>query len=85
MISGRNKLSCMVTCVQGGSVPAIVQRLQGGLLPALQSGEEAGTLHARRLTTALQARPSLPITSRNSNLITLLIISTVKAVLPTCE
>ncbi|KAL0049229.1 hypothetical protein WJX82_009193 [Trebouxia sp. C0006] len=38
-----------------GSVPAIVQRLLGGLLPALQSGEEAGTLHARRLTTALQA------------------------------
>ncbi|DBA68248.1 TPA: hypothetical protein ACH3X2_013864 [Trebouxia sp. C0005] len=39
----------------GGSVPAIVQRQLGGLLPALQSGEEAGTLHARRLTTALQA------------------------------
>jgi hypothetical protein len=64
MISGGNKLSCMVTCLQGGSVPAIVERLLGGLLPALQSGEEAGTLHARRLTTALQARPPLPITSR---------------------
>ncbi len=47
-------------------MPAIVQRLLGGLLPALQSGEEAGTLHARRLTTALQARPPLPIASRNS-------------------
>jgi len=48
-------------------VPAIVQRLLGGLLPALQSGEEAGTLHARRLTTALQARPPLLEISRNSN------------------
>lgn len=56
----------MVTCLQEGSVPAIVQRLLGGLLPALQSGEEAGTLHARRLTTALQARPPLPIASWNS-------------------
>ena len=46
-------------------MPAIVQRLLGGLLPALQSGEEAGTLHARRLTTALQARPPLLIASRN--------------------
>ncbi len=75
----------MVTCIQGGSVPAIVQRLLGGLLPALQSGEEAGTLHARRLTTALQARPPLLVTSRNSNLITLLIISMTKAVLLTCK
>lgn len=57
----------MVMCVQGGSVPAIVQRQLGGLLPALQSGEEAGTLHARRLTTALQARPSLLSTSSNNN------------------
>ena len=66
MMNGRNKVTCMVTCLQGGSVPAIVRRLLGGLLPALQSGEEAGTLHARRLTTALQARPPLLITSRNS-------------------
>ena len=66
-------------------MPAIVQRLLGGLLPALQSGEEAGTLHARRLTTALQARPPLLVTSRNSNLITLLIISMTKAVLLTCK
>ena len=57
----------MLTCLQGGSVPAIVQRLLGGVLPALQSGEEAGTLHARRLTTALQARPPLLEISRNSN------------------
>lgn len=66
MMNERNKVTCMVTCLQGGSVPAIVQRLLGGLLPSLQSGEEAGTLHARRLTTALQARPPLLITSRNS-------------------
>lgn len=39
----------------GGAVPAIVERLLSGLVPALQSGEEMGTLHARRLTTALQA------------------------------
>lgn len=41
--------------VQGKAVPGIVQRLLLGLLPALRSGEEAATLHARRLTTALQA------------------------------
>ena len=40
--------------LQSRSVPAIVERLVSGLVPALQSGEEAGTLHARRLTTALQ-------------------------------
>lgn len=40
--------------VQGHAVPAIVERLLLGLVPALRSGEEAATLHARRLTTALQ-------------------------------
>lgn len=40
--------------VQGRAVPAIVERLLLGLVPALRSGEEAATLHARRLTTALQ-------------------------------
>ncbi|DBA77508.1 hypothetical protein WJX77_009976 [Trebouxia sp. C0004] len=48
---------------KGGSVPAVVERLLGGLLPALQSGEEAGTLHARRLTTALQACSPQQLTS----------------------
>ncbi len=75
----------MVTCLQGESVPVIVQRLLGGLPPALQSGEEAGTLHARRLTTALQARSPLHIASSSSHLITLLIISMTKAALLTCE
>lgn len=37
---------------------AILIRLQAGLLPALKGGEQGGTLHARRLTTALQACPS---------------------------
>lgn len=41
--------------LQVEAVPRIVQRLAAGLVPALQSGEETGTLHARRLTTALQA------------------------------
>ena len=40
--------------VQGRALPAIVERLLLGLVPALRSGEEAATLHARRLTTALQ-------------------------------
>ncbi|KAL3144834.1 hypothetical protein ABBQ38_001941 [Trebouxia sp. C0009 RCD-2024] len=40
---------------QGKAVPGIVERLLLGLLPALRSGEEGATLHARRLTTALQA------------------------------
>ena len=47
--------------VQGAAVPAIVARLLAGLVPALQSGEEAGTLHARRLTTALQASKFLTV------------------------
>lgn len=37
------------------AVPSIVGRLLTGLGPALQSGDESGMLHARRLTTALQA------------------------------
>lgn len=37
---------------------AILIRLQAGLLPALKGGEQGGTFHARRLTTALQACPS---------------------------
>lgn len=41
--------------VQGKAVPGIVERLLLGLVPALRSGEEPATLHARRLTTALQA------------------------------
>ena len=44
--------------VQGNAVPGIVERLLLGLVPALRSGEEAATLHARRLTTALQVRTS---------------------------
>ena len=40
--------------VQGHAIATIVERLLLGLLPALRSGEEAATLHARRLTTALQ-------------------------------
>ncbi|KAL3144083.1 hypothetical protein ABBQ32_003877 [Trebouxia sp. C0010 RCD-2024] len=48
--------SCLPQHPQAGkAVPGIVQRLLLGLLPALRSGEEAATLHARRLTTALQA------------------------------
>ena len=41
--------------MQAEAVPRIVERLFRRLLPALQSGEEPATLHARRLTTALQA------------------------------
>lgn len=40
--------------MQGHAIPTIVERLLLGLVPALRSGEEAATLHARRLTTALQ-------------------------------
>lgn len=42
---------------------AILARLQAGLLPALKGGEQGGTLHARRLTTALQACPASKLTA----------------------
>lgn len=49
--------------MKSSAVQAILTRLQAGLLPALKGGEQGGTLHARRLITALQACPSSKLTA----------------------
>lgn len=48
---------------RSAAVQAIVARLQAGLPSALKGGEQGGTLHARRLTTALQACPAQQLTA----------------------
>ena len=55
--------SCLQADVKSSAVQAILTRLQAGLLPALKGGEQGGTLHARRLITALQACPSSKLTA----------------------
>ena len=55
--------SCLQADVKSSAVQAILTRLQAGLLPALKGGEQGGTLHARRLMTALQACPSSKLTA----------------------
>lgn len=57
------RLSMLQADARSAAVQAILTRRQAGLLPALKGGEQGGTLHARRLTTALQACPASKLTA----------------------
>ena len=52
--SSRDAQSAAVGGLSNDAAAAVITRLFKGLLGSLQASEEAGVLHARRLTTALQ-------------------------------